>query len=129
LPQLLLRRQEPGCSAENRFSIAGQRVDRQARDSDSQAEHPLPANTREARAPSILRAQARADLQGPAVRQLLGLGPDLVRVQDSVRVRDSERVQGQAARRRPLKQHAHSAPAPVAAVVASSNTPRPKKAR
>jgi hypothetical protein len=118
-----LRLQEPDCSAENQFSIAGRQQDHLARGSASPAEQPLQANTQEALAPSIPRALARADSRVPAVPQLPARGPVLAHVPDS------ERAQAPAAHLRPVKPRARSAPVPAAADEASSSTPRPKKAR
>ena len=106
-------------------------MDRQVRDSASQADHPPPlALTQAARAPNIPRAQGRVDLQVPAAQQHPVHGPDLAHAQDSARGQVSlERGRAQAAHLRPVKLHARSAPVHGAADEASSNIPRPKKAR
>ncbi len=104
-------------------------MDRQVRASDSR-EQEHQANSQEGHAPSIPRAQARADLRGLVERRLRAHVPASAHALDSVRAQASEHVQALAAQRRPLKlQHARSARVHDAAAEASSSTPRPKKAR
>jgi hypothetical protein len=104
-------------------------VGRQVRDSDSPADQPLPANSQAAHVRSILRAQALADLPGPAVRQLLAHVPVLARVPDSELAQALEHVRALAAHLRPAKHRARSARVREAEVEASSSIPRPKKAQ
>jgi hypothetical protein len=114
---------------ENQFSIAGRQRDHQAPGSASLADHPLPANSQEGLAPSILRAPGRPDSRGPAAPQHPVHVPDLALVPDLERAQDSERVQAPAAHLRPVKLRARSAQVPVAADEASSSTRRLRKAR